>query len=151
MVTLGKSTSGGMLPLSMVLADDDIMLLIKPGEHGSTFGGNALASAVGITAMEVLIDEEMCQQSAEKGPYLISLLKQLDNPLIHEARGRGLFCSLELNTKGVGKNIALALNLNGLACKNTHDNVLRLAPPLITTKEELEQGVDIINKTLKNF
>ena len=151
MVTLGKSISGGMLPLSMVLANDDIMLLIKPGEHGSTYGGNPLAAAVGKTSVEVLIDEEMSKQSEEKGPFLLSLLNSIDSPLIKETRGKGLFCSLELSQKGIGKEFSKQLNLNGLACKNTHDNIIRLAPPLIITESEIEHGVEIISKTLKNF
>ena len=151
MVTLGKSTSGGMLPLSLVMADDEIMMLIKPGEHGSTFGGNALSSAVGIAATEVIIEEELCKRSTESGAFLINELNRLDSPLIKESRGVGLFCSLELNKKGIGLKVAKALNKNGLACKNTHDSVLRLAPPLIITKEEMTLGVEIIAKTLKQF
>lgn len=151
MVTLGKSLSGGFLPVSVVMCDDDIMLNIKPGEHGSTFGGNALACAVGKTAVEVLIDEKMCESSVENGEFLLQELRKINSPLIKEARGKGLFCSLELNKKGLGKDFITALNMNGLACKNTHDTVIRLAPPLVTTKEELTQGVEIIEKTLKEF
>jgi len=150
-VTLGKSISGGIVPLSVVLCDDEIMLTIKPGEHGSTFGGNAIASAVGITAIEVVIDEEMCQRSTENGKYLLDELDKIDSSLIKESRGRGLFCSLVLNKKGIGKDFISALNQNGLACKNTHDNIIRLAPPLITERSELDQGVEIIQKTLRQF
>lgn len=91
MVTLGKSLSGGLVPLSCVLADDEIMLTIKPGEHGSTFGGNAIACAVGKTALEVIIDEELCQRSTENGKYLLDELKKVDSKLIKESRGLGLF------------------------------------------------------------
>ena len=91
MVTLGKSLSGGMVPLSCVLADDEIMLTIKPGEHGSTFGGNAIACAVGMTAIEVIIDEELCQRSTTNGKYLLDELKKIDSKLVKESRGMGLF------------------------------------------------------------
>uniref|UniRef100_A0A7S3IZG9 Ornithine aminotransferase n=1 Tax=Euplotes harpa TaxID=151035 RepID=A0A7S3IZG9_9SPIT len=151
MVTLGKSTSGGLLPLSLVMADDEVMLTIKPGEHGSTFGGNALACAVGKTALEVIIEEDLCKKSEENGAFLVRELKNIKSKFIKEARGKGLFCSLELNEKGLGKHVIASLNRNGLACKNTHDTTIRLAPPLITTKEELTQGVEIIEKTLKEF
>lgn len=150
-VTLGKSTSGGLLPLSMILADDDIMLTVKPGEHGNTFGGNALACAVGKAALEVILDEDLCQRSVEGGEFLITELKKLDHPLVHDARGKALFCSLELSQKGIGAEFTKALNFNGLACKNTHDNIIRLAPPLNTSKEDLTIGVEIIHKTLKQF
>ena len=91
MVTLGKSLSGGMLPVSVVLADDEIMLNIKPGEHGNTFGGNALACATSKTAIEVIIDEEMCQRSIDGGAYLLSELGRIDSSLVKESRGKGLF------------------------------------------------------------
>lgn len=151
MVTLGKSLSGGMLPVSCVLANDDIMLNIKPGEHGNTFGGNALACAVSKTAIEVLIDEEMCKRSIDGGKYLLKELSNIKSPLIKDTRGKGLFCSLEVNRKGVGAKLAKALNKNGLLCKHTQDTVIRLAPPLVTNNEELAQGVEIIQKTLKEF
>ena len=161
-VTLGKSISGGLLPVSLVMCDDEIMLTIKPGEHGSTFGGNALAWAVGKTALEVIIEEDLCKKSEENGKFLVNELKSVKSRLIKDARGKGLFCSLELNQKGIGKKVIKALNKNGIACKNTHDTlinkilliycaVIRLAPPLVITKEELSQGVELIQKTLKEF
>ena len=151
MAILGKATSGGMLPLSLVMADDDIMLNIKPGEHGSTFGGNALASAVGRTAIEVIIDEDLCNRSIESGKFLLSELDKIDHHLVKETRGKGLFCSLELSRKGIGAAFTKHLNKNLLACKNTHDNIIRLAPPLTSSKEELTLGVEIIEKTLREF
>lgn len=150
-VTLGKSISGGMMPLSLILADKELMDLIKPGEHGSTFGGNALACAVGKTALEVIIEEELCERSAENGLFLLKELKKLESKLIKETRGEGLFCSLELNARGIGKKFAMSLNKNGLICKNTHDNIIRFAPPLVISQDELAHGVEIIQKTLKEF
>lgn len=150
-ITLGKSVSGGLLPVSLAMADDHVMLTIKPGEHGSTFGGNALACAVGKTAIEVIIEEDLCTKSTENGKFLVDELKRVKSRLIKDARGKGLFCSLELNEKGIGKKVIKALNRNGMACKNTHDTVIRLAPPLVSTKEELAYGVEIIQKSLKEF
>ena len=109
-VTLGKSISGGMMPLSLILADAELMDLIKPGEHGSTYGGNALAWAVGKTALEVIIEEELCEKSAVNGKFLLDELKKVSSKLMKEARGKGLFCSLELNVKGIEKKVALNLN-----------------------------------------
>lgn len=99
----------------------------------------------------MILDEDLCQRSVEGGAFLISELQKLDHPLVHDARGKALFCSLELSQKGIGAEFTKALNFNGLACKNTHDNIIRLAPPLNTSKEELTLGVEIIHKTLKQF
>ena len=150
-VTIGKAISGGMMPLSLILADADLMDLIKPGEHGSTYGGNALACAVGKTSLEVIIEEDLCEKSSVNGKFFLNELKRLSSKLIKESRGKGLFCSLELNVKGIGKKFAMALNKNGMIWKNTHDNVIRLAPPLVITQEELTRGIEIIQKTLKEF
>ena len=150
-IVLGKALSAGVIPMSVIMADAPIIDTIGLGQHGSTFGGYALGWAVSKAAIEVLIEEEMPQRSKKNGAYFKSELQKIKSPLIKEIRGRGLWNSLEVNKKGLGKDIAERLAKNGLACKNTHDTTLRLAPPLTIEKPELDQAVEIISKTLKEF
>lgn len=150
-VVLGKAISGGVIPFSVCLADNPIIETIGMGQHGSTYGGYALGCAVSKAAVEVIIEEKLSERSKKNGAFFKAELKKLQSPLIKEIRGRGLWNSLEINRKGLGRDFAEGLAKNGLACKNTHDTTIRLAPPLIIEKPELEQAVDIIQKTLKEF
>jgi ornithine--oxo-acid transaminase len=147
---LGKALSGGVLPVSAVLANDEVMLTIKPGEHGSTYGGNPLACAVAIAALKVLKDENMAENAMSMGSIFRSRMKKIDVPYIKEIRGRGLFNAIEIDpekTKHTGYDICLKLMENGLLAKQTHENTIRFAPPLIITRKEMDYACDIIEET----
>ena len=153
---LGKALSGGVLPISAVLADDDIMLCIKPGEHGSTFGGNPLACKVAQSALEVVIEEDLAKNAAELGEVFRSeLSKRLsDNKLVKSIRGKGLLNAIVINDSedsSTAWDICLVLRDNGLLAKPTHGNIIRFAPPLVINKKQLLLCVDIIVNTLNNF
>ena len=153
---LGKALSGGVLPISAVLADDDIMLCIKPGEHGSTFGGNPLACKVAQSALEVVIEEDLAKNAAELGEVFRSELSKrlLDNKLVKLIRGKGLLNAIVINDtedSSTAWDICLALRDNGLLAKPTHGNIIRFAPPLVINKKQLLLCVDIIVNTLNNF
>ena len=149
-VSLGKSLSGGLMPISAVLANDEIMMTIKPGDHGSTFGGNALACAVAQTALQVIKDEGMIENAKEMGDYLVkSLNDSIDSPIFKEARGSGLFCSIEMNGTGYGKKVSQSMFAKGFVCKDTHDTVVRLAPPLTIGKEDISKAIDALTQTIK--
>ena len=147
---LGKALSGGTLPVSAVLADNEIMMLIKPGEHGSTFGGNPLACAVAMASLKVIIDENLCDNAIKMGTLLMSELKKIGNHKIKEVRGKGLFLAIELTDIGEqsGWDICIKLMENGLLAKPTHGNKIRLAPPLTITQKQLLQAVKIITNTI---
>ena len=150
---LGKALSGGLLPVSAVLANDEIMLCIKPGEHGSTYGGNPLAAKVAITALKVLIDEKLPENAERLGKILLSELKKIAHDHITLVRGKGLFCAMVIKPKN-GKNawdVCLALKENGLLAKPTHDDIIRFSPPLIITESQLRECIEIIGKTLKEY
>ena len=153
---LGKALSGGVLPISAVLADDDIMLCIKPGEHGSTFGGNPLACKVAQSALEVVIEEDLAKNAAELGEVFRSeLSKRLsDNKLVKLIRGKGLLNAIVINDtedSSTAWDICLALRDNGLLAKPTHGNIIRFAPPLVISKNQLLLCVDIIVNTINTF
>ena len=153
---LGKALSGGVLPISAVLADDDIMLCIKPGEHGSTFGGNPLACKVAQSALEVVIEEDLAKNAAELGEVFRNELgKRLsDNKLVKLIRGKGLLNAIVINDtedSSTAWDICLALRDNGLLAKPTHGNIIRFAPPLVISKNQLLLCVDIIVNTLNTF
>jgi len=136
---LGKALGGGLLPVSMFLARQEIMEVFRPGDHGSTFGGNALASAVGLAALNTLIDERLIERSAELGDYLLSELRKIKSPLIREVRGRGLWIGVDFDpTKITARRIAERLLMHGILSKETHGTVIRLAPPLVITREQIE-------------
>lgn len=139
MLILGKALGGGVFPISCVAANDDILGVFNPGSHGSTFGGNPLACAVSIAALNVLIDEKLAERSAELGQYFKEQLSQIQSPIIKEVRGRGLFIGMELTT--AARPYCEALMEKGLLCKETHDTVIRFAPPLIIKKEELQWAI----------
>jgi ornithine--oxo-acid transaminase len=146
MYVLGKALGGGVFPISCVMANKDILGVFNPGSHGSTFGGNPIACAVSIAALDVLIDEKLAEKSLELGEYFISKLKEINNPMIKEVRGRGLFIGVEL--KEAARKYCEQLKEYGLLCKETHDMVIRFAPPLIITKDELDWAIEQIKKVL---
>ena len=147
---LGKALSGGMMPVSAVLCDDEIMLTIKPGEHGSTYGGNPLACKVSMTALQVLKDENMTENAAVLGEYFRQSLRALNNKHIGLVRGKGLLNAIVINHPDKDAAWALCLKLrdNGLLAKPTHGDKIRFAPPLVITKEQIDDCVAIIAKSL---
>ncbi|KYD34723.1 ornithine--oxo-acid transaminase [Geobacillus stearothermophilus] len=146
MYILGKALGGGVFPISCVVANRDILSVFEPGSHGSTFGGNPLACAVSIAALEVIEEERLAERSLELGEYFLAKLKQIENKDIKEIRGRGLFIGVELH--GPARPYCEALKEQGLLCKETHETVIRFAPPLIITKEELDWAIERIVKVL---
>lgn len=150
---LGKALSGGVLPVSAVLANDDIMLVIKPGEHGSTFGGNPLACRVAIESLEVIKEENLAENAFEMGNLFRNEIIKLNSPMIELIRGKGLLNAIvvkEINGKNAW-DLCLALKENGLLAKPTHGDKIRFAPPLIITRDQILECVEIIGKTLKSF
>ena len=145
---MGKSMSGGMLPVSGCLADNFIMDHIKPGDHGSTYGGNPLAMAVAKTAVETIVEEGMVENSEKQGALLKSELLKIKSDLFKEVRGRGLFVGVELKSdlKVDGNDFAKILFKHGLLTKATHDSTIRLAPPLVITSQEVMEAVEIIKE-----
>jgi ornithine--oxo-acid transaminase len=151
-VILGKALGGGLLPVSAFLADEAVMQVFHPGDHGSTFGGNPLASAVAAEALALLADDKLAERSATLGAYFLKRLQAIDNPLIREVRGRGLMIGIELDTSRVGARVAAeALLARGLMTKDTHESVLRFAPPLVITEAELDWAVKTIEDALTDL
>ncbi len=149
LVTIGKALSGGFYPVSAVLGDRDTLGLFKPGDHGSTFGGNPLAAAIAREAVKVLVDEGLIENARIQGDYLLGRLARIESDYIAEVRGRGLLTGVELKAEARGaRRFAEALKDEGLLCKETHENVLRFAPPLVITREELDWGLERIEKVL---
>lgn len=148
---LGKALSGGTLPVSAVLADDEIMMLIKPGEHGSTYGGNPLACKVAITALSVLKDENLAANARKMGELLREELTQLDSPHIATVRGKGLLNAIVIKNsrQDAAWDLCLALKENGLLAKPTHGDKIRFAPPLIINEQQVLECVNIIKKSLE--
>jgi ornithine--oxo-acid transaminase len=150
---LGKAISGGMLPVSCVLADNEIMLTIKPGEHGSTYGGNPIAAKVSIAAMEVIREENLAENSERLGKIFRKTLKSIDSELIELVRGKGLLNAVVIKPVN-GKSawdVCVALKDNGLLAKPTHDHIIRFTPPLVITEEQLTEALSIIEKTFAEF
>ncbi|NGX16089.1 ornithine--oxo-acid transaminase [Wenzhouxiangella sp. XN24] len=146
-LVLGKALGGGILPVSMFLARRDLMAVFSPGDHGSTFGGNPLAAAVGLEALRVLQDEDLVAQSAAKGAWLLGELRQLDSPMLREARGRGLFIGLDIDPAHArARSIVERLMSRGLLSKETHETVVRLAPPLGIPQALLEWSLEQIRE-----
>ena len=150
---LGKALSGGVYPVSVVLADDDIMLCIKPGEHGSTYGGNPIAAKVAMAALEVLKDENLAERAEELGKKFRAELRNIDSPMIELVRGKGLLNAIVIKpTNGkTAWDVCVALKENGLLAKPTHEHIIRFAPPLVITEEQLMESVEIISKTIQSF
>lgn len=148
MYILGKALGGGVFPISCVAANKDILEVFNPGSHGSTFGGNPLACAVSIAAIDVLIDEKLAARSLELGEYFMNELKKINHPSIKIVRGRGLFIGVELSE--AARPYCEKLKEFGLLCKETHETVIRFAPPLVISKEELDWAIDKIQKVFVN-
>ncbi len=146
LVIVGKALSGGFYPVSGVLADKEVMLTIKPGEHGSTFGGNPLAAAVAVRALEVIEEEKLVERSFEMGEYFVERLNAIGNPKIKLVRGRGLWIGLVLDRKA--RPYCEKLMHEGMLCKDTHEVIIRIAPPLVITKEEIDWAVEKLTKVL---
>ena len=148
-VIIGKALSGGLYPVSAVLASKEVLGVFQPGDHGSTFGGSPLACAVAREALRVLQDENLIERSRELGEYFKGRLERLESPYIKEVRGRGLFVGVELRPEAGGaRRFCEALKERGLLCKETHQHVIRFAPPLIVTKEELDWALGHIEAVL---
>jgi len=150
---LGKALSGGTMPVSAVLADNEIMLTLKPGDHGSTYGGNPLACKVAITALQVLIDEKMADNAHAQGLRFRKGLQQINHPQISTIRGKGLFNAIVIDhpDKDTAWNICLEMKENGLIAKPTHQDRIRFAPPLLITATQVEESLAIIKKSLERF
>lgn len=151
---LGKALSGGFIPISAVLANDDIMLCIQPGEHGSTYGGNPLAARVAVASLEVLVQEKLAENATVMGKKLRQGLKEINHPLIKTIRGKGLLNAIVIDDhkdSDTAWNICLEMAENGLLAKPTHGNIIRFAPPLTIQSNDIDQCLDIIQKSLKKF
>jgi ornithine--oxo-acid transaminase len=149
-VALGKALAGGMYPVSAVLADRDILGLFQPGDHGSTFGGNPLGCAVAREALRVLVDENLIGRSAQLGAYMMERLLTIKSPHINKIRGKGLWAGIVLKPEAGGaRRFCEALMERGLLCKETHWNVIRLAPTLIITQEEIDWAIERLTEVLQ--
>ena len=150
---LGKALSGGMYPVSCVLADDEIMLTIKPGEHGSTYGGNPIAAKVAMTALDVIIEEKLAENAEKMGNIFRNEMNAIRSDMIEIVRGKGLLNAIAVRPKN-GKtawDVCLRLKENGLIAKPTHNHIIRFTPPLIITEPELKEAIEIIKKTFEEF
>ena len=151
-ILLGKALGGGLLPISLFLAKDGVMQVIKPGEHGSTFGGNPLASAVAYEAIQVLQDENLSQNAFELGTYFLDQLKKISTAAILEVRGKGLLIGIELDTNIIeSKTVVEMLLANGLLSINTQNKVIRLLPPLTTTRQQIDDALEIIKRVFSQI
>ncbi len=149
-LVLGKALGGGVYPVSAVLANDDVMNVIGPNEHGSTFGGNPLAAAVGIASIDVIIEEKLPERARELGEYFLSELKKIESPFVKEVRGKGLLIGVEIKEEhGTARPFCEKLATLGILAKETHEQVIRFAPPLVITKEEIDWALERIEKVLK--
>jgi len=149
MVTIGKALSGGMYPISATLASKEIMSVFTPGDHGSTYGGNPLGCAVAREALRVIVEEKLCENAAELGDYLMRRLQNIQSPHVDFYRGKGLWIGIVLKKEAGGaRRFCEALKEKGVLAKETHENVIRLAPPLVITKEEIDWAVERIERVL---
>jgi ornithine--oxo-acid transaminase len=149
MTLIGKALSGGFNPISAVLSNTEILGILQPGEHGSTFGGNPLACAVARTALKVLFEEGMIENAAAMGSSFLEGLRNLELPLVKEVRGRGLMIGLELQPEAGGaRRYCELMRGEGVLCKDTHENTIRLAPPLVITRDEVDWLLDRFERVL---
>jgi ornithine--oxo-acid transaminase len=147
---IGKALSGGFYPVSAVLSNTEVMDVLQPGEHGSTFGGNPLACAVARSALKVLIEENMIENAAEMGSYFLNRLSLIKSPIIKEVRGKGLMIGVEFYPEAGGaRKYCEKLQQKGLLCKETHENIIRFAPPLVITREEIDWALERIDSVFK--
>ncbi|HTM64457.1 MAG TPA: ornithine--oxo-acid transaminase [Gammaproteobacteria bacterium] len=147
-VTLGKALGGGILPVSVFLTRNDVMNVFTPGDHGSTFGGNPLAASVGLAAINVLLEDGLIQNAVKMGEYFQESLRNLKSPLVKDVRGKGLLIGLEIDKRVPAHSLVLDLLKHGVLTKETHGTVIRLAPPLIITTEQVDVAVAAINAVL---
>jgi len=148
---IGKALSGGFYPISAVLSNVEVLGVLRPGEHGSTFGGNPLACAVARTALKVLVEEGMIENSAKMGEYFLNALRSIKSPHIKDVRGKGLLIGVELHPEAGGaRRFCEMLMVKGLLCKETHENTVRFAPPLIISKDEIDWALERIAPVLMN-
>lgn len=152
-VILGKALSGGVYPVSATLADDHIMMCIKPGQHGSTFGGNPVACAVAMEALRVLRDEKMVENAATQGEFFRAELSKIQSPALQASRGKGLLNAIVIKPMNNKKawDLCLIMKERGLLAKPTHDHIIRLAPPLIITHDQILEAVDIIKESIAEY
>lgn len=149
MVTIGKALSGGMYPVSATLASQEIMNVFSPGDHGSTYGGNPLACAIAREALKIIVDEKLCERAAELGDYLMERLRKIKSPHVDFYRGKGLWVGIVLKKEASGaRRFCEALKGLGLLAKETHVNIIRLAPPLVITKKEIDWALERIEQAL---
>jgi ornithine--oxo-acid transaminase len=149
---LGKALGGGIFPVSMFLARNSVMDVFAPGDHGSTFGGNPLGAAIGLEALDILVEERLPERSAELGDYLIAALREIDSPFIKDIRGRGLFVGIEIEPSlASARDVCEALMDRGILSKETHDTVVRLAPPLVIEKTELDWAITQLSRVLEEM
>jgi ornithine--oxo-acid transaminase len=149
---LGKALGGGLYPVSAFLARRDILERFTPGDHGSTFGGNPLAAAIASEALDILVDDALIDNSATMGRYFIHALRALESPLITAIRGRGLLLGIEIDPRqATAQDVCKRLMEHGILTKETHETVVRLAPPLIIDKPKIDWAVERIQATLKTF
>ncbi|MBA3913460.1 MAG: ornithine--oxo-acid transaminase [Acidobacteriales bacterium] len=147
LIIVGKALAGGFYPVSAVLSSKEILGVYKPGDHGSTFGGNPLGCAIARTALQVLVDEQLVERSAENGEYFLNKLKTLRSPDLKEVRGVGLWIAIELHS--AARPYCEALQREGVLCKETHDHVIRVAPPLVIMREEIDWAFERIKKVIE--
>ena len=149
---LGKALGGGILPVSMFLARRDVMAVFTPGDHGSTFGGNPLAAAVGLEALNILVEDNLPARSASMGKYMLDKLQNIDSPLIKDIRGVGLFVGVEIDPAlGTAREVCERLMQHGILSKETHDTVVRLAPPLTIGRSEIDWALERISEVLREM
>jgi ornithine--oxo-acid transaminase len=148
-VTIGKALSGGFYPVSAVLASREVLGLFQPGDHGSTFGGNPLACAIARASLRVIVDERLSERSAELGPFFLAELEKIQSPAIKTIRGRGLWLAIELNEPA--RRFCEALKHEGILCKETHGNIIRLAPPLIIEKDDILWATERIRTVIEGM
>ena len=147
-VIAGKALSGGFYPVSAVMSSAEVLGVFRPGDHGSTFGGNPLACAVARAALRVVVEERLADRSAELGAYAFARLQQLRSERVVEVRGRGLWLAIELNVPA--RPVCEALRDRGVLCKETHDTVIRIAPPLMISREDLDWGLEQIERVIES-
>jgi len=145
-IIVGKALAGGLYPVSAFLANREVMDVFKPGDHGSTFGGNPLACAIARAALDVIVDEKLVERSAKLGGYLLDQLKKIQSPVVKEVRGRGLWIGIELTVPA--RPYCEALQAEGILCKETHEHVIRIAPPLVIEMDEVDWALERIRKVL---
>ena len=148
-VIIGKALSGGCYPVSAVLSNKEILGVFKPGDHGSTFGGNPLGAAIARESLKVLTEENLVENSYNLGKYFMEKLKQIKSQHVKEVRGKGLFIGVELKPEAKGaRRFCEALMKKGILCKETHENVIRFAPPLVIKKEEIDWAMERVEEVL---